>query len=86
MSSLNVRLGEALSKAIKRQAAVINCYTQLPTMKNDETDESAAGTAAYTHKILDDPRLVSVALTNDNAINGIDGFTISIVKKAEYIR
>lgn len=43
-------------------------------------DESSAGVAAYTRKILENPRLVSVALTNDDQGNGIDGFSISIVQ------
>ena len=40
-------------------------------------DESARGMAAYNHKILEDPRLVSVAIPNDD--DGMDGFAISVV-------
>ncbi|GCE50931.1 putative O-methyltransferase YrrM [Thermosporothrix hazakensis] len=43
-------------------------------------DESAAGAAAYIHKILEHPRLVSVALPWDDAVNGLDGFSISVVR------
>jgi caffeoyl-CoA O-methyltransferase len=43
-------------------------------------DESAAGAAEYTRKILEHPRLVSAALPNDDEINGLDGFAISIVR------
>ncbi len=42
-------------------------------------NESAAGVAAYTRKILEHPRLVSVALTHDDIYNGIDGYSISVV-------
>jgi caffeoyl-CoA O-methyltransferase len=42
-------------------------------------NESAAGVAAYTRKILEHPRLVSVALTHDDTYNGIDGYSISVV-------
>lgn len=43
-------------------------------------DESAAGMAAYNQKILQHPRLVSVAIANDG--NEIDGFAISVVREA----
>ena len=42
-------------------------------------DASSAGAATYIRDILDHPQLVSVAITNDDAINGIDGFAISVV-------
>jgi caffeoyl-CoA O-methyltransferase len=42
-------------------------------------NESAAGVAAYTRKILEHPRLVSAALTHDDMNNGIDGYSISVV-------
>jgi caffeoyl-CoA O-methyltransferase len=43
-------------------------------------DESATGAAAYNRKILEHPRLVSVAFPNDDDVNGIDGFAISVVR------
>ena len=45
-------------------------------------DESSAGAAAYISKILAHPRLVSAALPNDDAINGLDGIAISVVTPA----
>jgi len=46
-------------------------------------DESAAGAAAYTRKILAHPRLVSVAFLNDEDFNDVeDGFAISVVTSA----
>ncbi len=42
-------------------------------------DESSAGVAQYTHNILTHPTLLSTAIMNDDAINGIDGFSISVV-------
>ncbi|HEY0754350.1 MAG TPA: O-methyltransferase [Ktedonobacteraceae bacterium] len=42
-------------------------------------DESSTGAAEYTRQILNHPRLVSVALTNDDLANGQDGFAISVV-------
>ncbi len=41
-------------------------------------DESAKGMAAYNRKILEHPRLVSVAIANDD--DGMDGFAISVVQ------
>ncbi len=41
-------------------------------------DESARGMAAYNRKILQHPRLVSVAIPNDE--DGMDGFAISVVQ------
>jgi caffeoyl-CoA O-methyltransferase len=42
-------------------------------------DETAAGAAAYTRKLLEDQRLVSAAwITNDKA-DGLDGFAVSVV-------
>jgi caffeoyl-CoA O-methyltransferase len=41
-------------------------------------DESAAGMAAYNRKIVEDRRLVSVAIANDE--DGMDGFAISVVQ------
>jgi caffeoyl-CoA O-methyltransferase len=41
-------------------------------------DESARGMAAYNRKILEHPRLVSVAIPNDD--DGMDGFAISFVQ------
>lgn len=49
------------------------------TYQTPPPDASAAGAAAYTHAILQHPRLVSVALLNDDVYNGIDGFSISLV-------
>ena len=49
------------------------------TYQTPPPDASAAGAAAYTHAILQHPRLVSVALLNDDMYNGIDGFSISLV-------
>jgi predicted O-methyltransferase YrrM len=43
-------------------------------------DESSVGAAIYIRKALEHPRLVSVALPNDDAINGLDGFAISVVR------
>lgn len=48
--------------------------------QNPPPDESAAGVAAYTRKILAHPGLVSVALTNDDMYTGLDGFAISVVR------
>lgn len=45
-------------------------------------DESSVGVATYIREILAHPRLVSVALPNDDAINGLDGFAISVVTSA----
>ena len=42
-------------------------------------DESSRGMAAYNRKILEHPRLVSVAIPNDD--DGTDGFAISVVKE-----
>jgi caffeoyl-CoA O-methyltransferase len=42
-------------------------------------DESSRGMAAYNRKILEHPRLVSVAIPNDD--DGMDGFAISVVKE-----
>jgi caffeoyl-CoA O-methyltransferase len=53
------------------------------TYQNPPPDESAAGAAEYTRKILEHPRLVSVALLHDDVYNGIDGFSISVVQAAE---
>jgi caffeoyl-CoA O-methyltransferase len=41
-------------------------------------DASTAGIAAYTRKVLEHPRLVSVAFPNDD--DGMDGFAISVVR------
>lgn len=41
-------------------------------------DESSRGMAAYNSKILAHPRLVSVAIPNDD--DGMDGFAISVVR------
>jgi caffeoyl-CoA O-methyltransferase len=41
-------------------------------------DESAAGAAAYNQKMLEHPRLISVAIPNDD--DGMDGFSISVVR------
>jgi caffeoyl-CoA O-methyltransferase len=41
-------------------------------------DENSAGMAAYNRKIVEDPRLVSVAIANDE--DGMDGFAISVVQ------
>jgi caffeoyl-CoA O-methyltransferase len=43
-------------------------------------DENAAGAAAYTHKILEHPRLVSAALLTDDKGDGLDGMAISVVR------
>lgn len=43
-------------------------------------DENSAGAATYTRMILEHPRLVSVALPWDDAVNGLDGFSISVVR------
>jgi caffeoyl-CoA O-methyltransferase len=45
-------------------------------------DESSVGVATYIREVLAHPRLVSVALPNDDAINGLDGFAISVVTAA----
>lgn len=50
------------------------------TFQSPPPDDSSAGAAEYMAAILADPRLVSVALLNDDPINGIDGFSISVVK------
>ncbi len=50
------------------------------TYQNPPPDASSAGAAEYTRKILEHPRLVSVALLNDDVYNGIDGFSISVVR------
>ncbi len=42
-------------------------------------DESARGMAAYNLAIMEHPRLVSVAIPNDD--DGMDGFAISVVKE-----
>lgn len=42
-------------------------------------DENSAGMAAYNRKIVEDARLVSVAIANDE--DGMDGFAISVVKE-----
>ena len=52
------------------------------TYQDPPPDASSAGAAEYTQKILADPRLLSAALLNDDAANGIDGFSISVVKLA----
>lgn len=44
-------------------------------------DPSASGAAAYMQAILRHPRLTSIALSNDDAFNGQDGFTISVVQE-----
>lgn len=44
-------------------------------------DESSAGAAEYVRKILENPRLVSVVLPNDDVFNGQDGFSISVVRE-----
>ena len=41
-------------------------------------DENSAGSAAYNRKIVEHPRLVSVAFPNDD--DGMDGFAISVVR------
>jgi len=41
-------------------------------------DENTAGIASYNRKILEHPRLVSVAFPNDD--DGMDGFAISVVR------
>lgn len=51
------------------------------TFQEPPPDESAAGAATYIRKLLDHPRLVSVALPNDDPYNGLDGFAISIVRE-----
>src|SRR5262249_41489496 len=43
-------------------------------------DENVAGIAAYRHRILEDPRLVSIGLPTSDKGNGMDGFVISIVQ------
>ena len=50
------------------------------TFHSPPPDASSAGAAEYMNTILTHPRLVSVALLNDDQINGIDGFSISVVK------
>jgi caffeoyl-CoA O-methyltransferase len=50
------------------------------TFQNPPPDASSAGAAEYTRKILEHPRLVSAALLNDDLFNGIDGFSISVVR------
>jgi caffeoyl-CoA O-methyltransferase len=50
------------------------------TYQNPPPDASSAGAAEYTRIILEHPRLVSAALLNDDVYNGIDGFSISVVK------
>ncbi|GHO45818.1 O-methyltransferase [Ktedonospora formicarum] len=44
-------------------------------------DESSSGVAAYTQRILEHPKLVSVALPWDDSGNGLDGFSISVVRE-----
>lgn len=44
-------------------------------------DESSTGVAAYTQRILAHPNLVSVALPWDDSGNGLDGFSISVVRE-----
>jgi caffeoyl-CoA O-methyltransferase len=41
-------------------------------------DENSTGSAAYNRKIIEHPRLVSVAFPNDD--DGMDGFAISVVR------
>ncbi|HTI13520.1 MAG TPA: O-methyltransferase [Dictyobacter sp.] len=50
------------------------------TFQTPPPDESAAGAAAYVQKMLEHPRLVSVALPHDDIFNGLDGFSISVVR------
>lgn len=50
------------------------------TSQNPLPDASSAGAAEYTRKILEHPRLVSVALINGDVSNGIDGFSLSVVR------
>lgn len=50
------------------------------TYQNPPPDDSSTGAAEYTRKILEHPRLVSAALLSDDAANGIDGFSISVVR------
>jgi len=42
-------------------------------------DEAAAGIAEYNRKVMEHPRLVSVAFPNDD--DGMDGFAISVVQE-----
>ena len=50
------------------------------TFQSPPPDASSAGAAEYVGKILEHPRLESAALLNDDVYNGIDGFSISVVK------
>lgn len=50
------------------------------TFQNPPPDANSAGAAEYTRTILEHPRLVSAALINDDVYNGIDGFSISVVR------
>lgn len=69
--------------ALSRPGALIiadNIIRHGHTFQSPPPDASSAGAAEYTSKILAHPRLVSVALLNDDVFNGIDGFSISVVK------
>lgn len=46
--------------------------------QNPPSDENAKGMAAYNSKSLEHPRLVTVAIPNDE--DGMDGFAISVVQ------
>ncbi|WP_207229602.1 O-methyltransferase [Ktedonosporobacter rubrisoli] len=50
------------------------------TYQNPQPDASSAGAAEYTRAILEHPRLLSAALLSDDVYNGIDGFSISVVR------
>jgi caffeoyl-CoA O-methyltransferase len=43
-------------------------------------DDSSLGAAAYNRKIIEHPKLVSVAFPIDDLNNGVDGFSISLVR------
>jgi predicted O-methyltransferase YrrM len=69
--------------ALSRPGALIiadNIVRHGRTYHNPPPDASSAGAAEYTRKILEHPRLVSAAVLNDDVYNGIDGFSISVVK------
>ena len=69
---------------LSRPGALINADNIVRhgrTYQNPPPDASSAGAAEYTRKILEHPRLVSVALLNDDVYNGIDGFSISVVRQ-----
>lgn len=49
------------------------------TFQTPPPDESAEGAAVYTRKILEHPRLVSIAMVNDGGAKDMDGFALSVV-------